>query len=109
MVIIDHGKRNHGAGKEAGGKEEKAEFIFRVEEKKTCRCQDFDKKGGERNFCAAVAAGPFEENKGEDWDVVIEFDPCFTFRAAGWRFAEIYIPGESENDHVEKAAPGEAE
>ena len=49
-----------------------------------------------------------KDDIGKHRNVVVKLDPCLTLRACGWRFSEIHIPGEPEDDDIEKTSPGKA-
>ena len=60
------------------------------------------------NFCPAVAAFSLEDKVGKDRDIVIKSNPFPTLGTGRRRPDQAHLPGKPEDDHVEKAAPGQA-
>jgi hypothetical protein len=68
---IDKSQNDHGAGEQAGNKKRYIQGITAEKDKKGQGCQKFDKKVGKWNGCFAVPALSFQDQIGQDRDVVI--------------------------------------
>ena len=109
MKIVNEPEGNEGTRKEARSEEMEAPGILPVEEEKARGSQEFNERIMKGNRGTAGPAFASKEDVGEDRDVIVEFNSALAAWTGGRRTNQAQVVGKAIDDHVEEAAPSEAE